>query len=277
MSGSIDDDRLSVLRRRTTETPAWPTGRPLRARTEPDGSLRKPALEALGGAQLARSGALVAALGETRPGRGPARPAPARRASLAVAGDDFAQPRYATDAAAAEALARAAGATLVVAPGTSRWPRVAGRRGPARWAGAVDTHVTARGRRGRRAAPSRAGSTGSAWRPALPRAERPWVLALDPGCHAPREPAGGGRRRSRRCRWRWRSSARRTQVTGVARARRRRADHPARRRPAVRGRRRAGRRSRPTGSRTPTRPRSSSSASCARARPRSAAASRWST
>ncbi len=42
---------------------------------------------------------------------------------LAVAGDDFAFPRYATDALAAETLCRAAEATLVVAPATSRWMR----------------------------------------------------------------------------------------------------------------------------------------------------------
>jgi len=60
---------------------------------------------------------------------------------LGVAGADFAPSRYATDAAAAEALAKAAQATLVLAPGTCRWnrvlPGVAQRLG-----GRADTHVT---------------------------------------------------------------------------------------------------------------------------------------
>lgn len=58
-----------------------------------------------------------------------------------VSGDEFRQPRYASDAAAAEAICRADGATLVAAPATSRWsralPGVAQRMG-----GVVDTHVT---------------------------------------------------------------------------------------------------------------------------------------
>ncbi len=60
---------------------------------------------------------------------------------LAVEGEGFAQSRYATDAAAVEALCRESGATLMVAPHTSRWaralPGVAGRLG-----GRVDTHAT---------------------------------------------------------------------------------------------------------------------------------------
>ena len=51
------------------------------------------------------------------------------------------QSRYATDAAAAEAICKAAQATMVVAPATSRWnrvlPGVAQRLG-----GRADTHVT---------------------------------------------------------------------------------------------------------------------------------------
>ena len=60
---------------------------------------------------------------------------------LGVAGAEFAQPRYATDAAAAEALAQGAGATIVLAPATSRWARVM--PGVAhRLNGVVDTHAT---------------------------------------------------------------------------------------------------------------------------------------
>ena len=49
---------------------------------------------------------------------------------LAVSGEAFAQPRYATDAAACEALCRAAAATIVLAPSSSRFARVAARRSP---------------------------------------------------------------------------------------------------------------------------------------------------
>ena len=60
---------------------------------------------------------------------------------LAVEGSDFAQARYATDAAAAEALYRASGASIIVAPQTSRWSRVLA--GVAeRVSGSIDTHVT---------------------------------------------------------------------------------------------------------------------------------------
>src|SRR5215469_2246753 len=61
---------------------------------------------------------------------------------LAVSGEAFAQPRYATDAAACEALCRAAQPTLVLAPASSRFARVAA--GVAhRLGGVIDTHITA--------------------------------------------------------------------------------------------------------------------------------------
>jgi electron transfer flavoprotein alpha subunit len=94
---------------------------------------------------------------------------------LAVQGDEFAQPRYATDAAAAEKLCRESGATIVIAPHTSRWaralPGVAQRLG-----GRIDTHVTA-------LAPT--GITRWYYRQRmeaiLDRTERPWFLLLDSG------------------------------------------------------------------------------------------------
>jgi len=54
-----------------------------------------------------------------------------------VAGEAFAPSRYATDALAAEAICREAGATLVIAAGTSRWWSDAAGRGapPGRRAG----------------------------------------------------------------------------------------------------------------------------------------------
>ena len=44
---------------------------------------------------------------------------------LAVSGEAYAQPRYVTDAAGCEALCRAAQASIVLAPGSSRFVRVA--------------------------------------------------------------------------------------------------------------------------------------------------------
>jgi len=152
-----------------------------------DGTLARPALEALGAAVDLRAGigaALVVGL---------VGPGAAQAASLvggcgavrwlAVEDPAFAVARYATDAAAAEALARAAGATFLVAAGTSRWmrvlPGVAHRLG-----GRADTHLTSLGASG--------GSvTATRWyyrqriEAVQSRGERPWVLVVDPGCHAP--------------------------------------------------------------------------------------------
>jgi electron transfer flavoprotein alpha subunit len=100
---------------------------------------------------------------------------------LAVNGEAFAQARYATDAAACEALCRAANATIVLAPGTSRFTRVAA--GVAhRLGGFIDTHITALGGAGTIEA--------SRWfyrqrvEAVLSRDARPWFLLLDAGTHA---------------------------------------------------------------------------------------------
>lgn len=60
---------------------------------------------------------------------------------FSVTGAEFAQPRYATDAAAAGALCRAAGATIVIGPSGPRWNRILA--GVAhRLGGRADSHVT---------------------------------------------------------------------------------------------------------------------------------------
>jgi electron transfer flavoprotein alpha subunit len=102
---------------------------------------------------------------------------------LAVTGEAFAEPRYSTDAAAAEALCRAAGAAIVMAPSTSRWaralPGVAYRLG-----GRVDTHAT-------NLAVENGAPALTRWfyrqrmEAVLSRRERPWVILLDSGCVAP--------------------------------------------------------------------------------------------
>ena len=152
----------------------------LLAHTEPDGSLAKAALEALAAAKelggeltVGLAGGATQAAADQVAGCGAAR-------FLAVTGTAFAEPRYSTDAAAAEALCRAAGAPLVIAPATSRWaralPGVAYRLG-----GRVDTHAT-------NIAAAGGGPVVTRWfyrqrmEATLTRTGRPWVVLLDAGC-----------------------------------------------------------------------------------------------
>jgi len=155
----------------------------LLAHTEPDGTLAKPALEALTAA-LALGGELTIGLAgaETAPAANQVAACGAKR-YLAVTGEPFAQARYSTDTAAAEALCRAAGASIVLAPSTSRWARalagVACRLG-----GRIDTHATNFAKQNGAPAVTR-------WfyrqrmEAVLSRAQRPWMVLLDPGCFAP--------------------------------------------------------------------------------------------
>ena len=99
---------------------------------------------------------------------------------LAVSGEAFAQARYASDAVAAEALCRAASATIVLAPGTSRFTRIAA--GVAhRLGGFVDTHITALS--------GTENVEASRWfyrqriEAVISRGARPWFLLLDAGTH----------------------------------------------------------------------------------------------
>ena len=162
--------------------------------TESEGSLARPALEAVGAAhglmeQLGGSSLVVGLVGgETQAAASTLGGCAAARL-LAVSGAEFAQSRYASDAAAAEAVCRAAGATVVIAPGTSRWlralPGIAQRLN-----GRVDTHVT--GIAAEQGAPAV-----SRWyyrqrmEASLTRTQRPWIILVDPGCHAPWQGAGG--------------------------------------------------------------------------------------
>lgn len=106
-------------------------------------------------------------------------------AQYAVTGEAFTQSRYATDAAAAEALVLKSGASLVLAPGSMRFnralPGVA-----ARLNGAVETHVVG--------VKSEDGAVHvSRWfyrqriEATLTRKARPWILLIEPGSF---EPAG---------------------------------------------------------------------------------------
>jgi len=155
----------------------------LLAHTEADGSLGKAALEALATA-VALGGALTVGLvGEATQAAADQIAGCGAARFLAVTGEAFGQPRYATDAAAAEALCRAADGQIVLAAGTSRWsralPGVAFRLG-----GRVDTHATSLVLNGGAPAVTR-------WfyrqrmEAVLSRTQRPWVVLLDPGCVAP--------------------------------------------------------------------------------------------
>jgi electron transfer flavoprotein alpha subunit len=158
------------------------------AHVESDGSLGKPALETLGAAKtlqtaLAGSKLVVGLIGDA------VQPAANQIAGcgatkfLTVTGPDFAGSRYSSDTAAAEALGKAAQATIVLAPGTSRFarclPGVAQRLG-----GRVDTHVTA-------VATNHGVPTVSRWyyrqrlEAVLHREQRPWFILVDPGSQSP--------------------------------------------------------------------------------------------
>jgi len=102
---------------------------------------------------------------------------------LTVTGPNFATARYASDAAAAEALCRAAGADLILAPATSRFMRVLA--GVAhRLNGSVDTHVTSL-----EAIDGEVRATRWYYRQRIEgvirRDPRPWIVSLESGCSTP--------------------------------------------------------------------------------------------
>jgi len=164
------------------------------AHTDSEGKLGKPAFEALtAAANLAAAlgnaplsvglmGESVQAAADSIAGCGAAK-------FLGASGGDFAQARYATDAAAVEALCRAAQATIVVVPATSRLSRVVG--GVAlRLEGRVDTHVT-----GITVTDGTVEIKRWYYRQrmlsTIKREQRPWILAVDPGSHGAWTGAGG--------------------------------------------------------------------------------------
>lgn len=151
------------------------------AHTENDGSLARAALETLGAAKSLGAKLVVGLVGaHVQTAANQVGSCGADRI-LGVSGPEFAQPRYSSDAAAAEALCRAANATIVLAPATSRWNRVL--PGVAhRLNAGVDTHVT-----GITASEGGFSVTRCYYRQrmeaVLERAARPWVVLLESGCH----------------------------------------------------------------------------------------------
>lgn len=156
--------------------------------TEADGSLAKSAREALHAAKLlsdALPGSTFAMglIGENVQAGADSIAAGPVTSYFGVAGAEFGQSRYASDAAAAEAICKAAHASVVIAPGTSRMARVL--PGVAqRLGGRADTHVTSL--EGNGGAPSI-----NRWyyrqrmEAQTQRTQRPWVILVDPGSQTP--------------------------------------------------------------------------------------------
>jgi len=99
---------------------------------------------------------------------------------LAVTDEAFAQARFASDAAACEALCRAAQATIVLAPQSARFARVMAAVA-ARVGGAIDTHITAIG--GTEAVEATRWFYRQRIEAAVTRGKRPWFLTIDAGTH----------------------------------------------------------------------------------------------
>jgi len=166
----------------------------LLAHTETDGLFAKSAREALHVAatlhkSLAGSTLLIGLVGENVQAAANSIAASPVTKYFGVTGTEFSQSRYATDAAAAEAICKAAQATIVVAPATSRWARVL--PGVAqRLGGRADTHVT-----GVAAADGKISVNRWYYRQrmegALTRTQRPWILGIDPGSQTPCECGAG--------------------------------------------------------------------------------------
>lgn len=140
--------------------------------TDEGGVLPRAALETVAAARSLTGDFAIGVFGEK---------AGASIGSLAVEGEAFSAPRYATDAAACEAIVRKAGATLVLAPNTFRMarclPGVA-----ARLNGAVDTHAVA-------VSHDTEAVTVTRWfyrqrmEGTLTREARPWFILIEPGAY----------------------------------------------------------------------------------------------
>jgi len=163
------------------------------AHTQEDGTLPGVALETLSAAVKLSGdlggGLTVGLIGKDVKGAADGIASCGAEAFLAAAGEPFAVSRYASDASAAEAIVRRSGASIVIAPATSRFARAL--PGAAcRVDGRIETHV---------AGIDTAGGALKIQRwyyrqrmvATLSRAERPWFLVVDPGIFAPWSGAAG--------------------------------------------------------------------------------------
>jgi electron transfer flavoprotein alpha subunit len=156
--------------------------------TEPDGTLARCAYEAVAAGRdlAARLGGApfdVGLVGGDVASAAAALATAGHRRLFTASDPALAEPRYATDAAAAEALCRASGAAIVVAPHSSRWARVLA--GAAhRLGGRADTHVAGLSVEDGTLHVSR-------WyyrqriRATLTRTHRPWLVLIEPGSFEP--------------------------------------------------------------------------------------------
>jgi electron transfer flavoprotein alpha subunit len=146
-------------------------------------NLTKASLEAItAGKNLADSMAItltIGVLGGNTPDAASAIAATGAR-FLSVSGDAFAQPRYASDSAACEALCRASQATIVLAPMSSRFARILAGVSH-RIGGFIDSHITA--------LKNTDNVEVTRWfyrqrmEAVISRETRPWFLMLDAGTH----------------------------------------------------------------------------------------------
>jgi electron transfer flavoprotein alpha subunit len=180
--------------------------------TEPDGTLPRAALEALSAAKAVGGAVSVGVFGaKTGPAAAQLAGAGVTRV-LAAEAEALGQARYGTDAAACTALCKASGATVIVAPALSRMARVAAGLAQ-RLGGRVDTHVIQLHVEG--------GLSISRWyykqriEAKLQRAERPWVLLVDPGAYAAAEAGTGAVPPVEPVKVELGAELQRTQVTGV--------------------------------------------------------------
>jgi len=154
-----------------------------------NGSLDKPSLEALTAARLMAEGIgaeLVAGLiGRAVPDTSSRIGGAGATRVLCVSGEAWAAPRYATDVAACERIAREVGAEVIVAAGGSRFSRISAGLAQ-RLGGAADNQITEIATEGGTLAVSRwfyrQRMIGK-----LRRVARPWVLSIAPGSFAPAE------------------------------------------------------------------------------------------
>jgi electron transfer flavoprotein alpha subunit len=163
------------------------------APTEADGGLSKASLEAVGAAKSLATSLGGAPLCAALFGPGAAGAASALAGAgfdkvLTVEDPALSQARYAVDVAAMEALVKASGASLVVAPSSSRIQRIAS-GAAARLGGVVDTHATELS--AQNGAPA---VTRWLYRQRLSaqvrRAARPWILTVDGGNYPAHAAAG---------------------------------------------------------------------------------------
>lgn len=164
------------------------------AHTDTNGNLPKIALETLNAALqitqgLAGSTLTVGLVGENVQAAADQIAACGATKILGVSGADFGMSRYATDVKAAEAIGIASGATLIIAPGTSRFSRAI--PGAAfRLKATIDTHVSG-------IQFTEGVLQVQRWyyrqrmMATLTRAARPWILVVDSGVFQPWQGAKG--------------------------------------------------------------------------------------